>query len=175
MSRVSILAELRAIRLAMAHVLASLLLPPYSMRNYRALFYKAGGVDVKLGAQICGGVRITGQNVSIGKGTFIGADVLIEANTSATISIGANVAIGPRSIILTSSHEIGEKRKRAGFPTAHTVVIEDGAWLGAGVTVLPGVTIRKGAVVAAGTVVHKDIEESSLAAGQPLRKIRGLG
>lgn len=35
--------------------------------------------------------------------------------------------------------------------------IEANAWLGASVTVLPGVTVGRGAVVGAGTVVTKDV------------------
>lgn len=166
--------ELRAVRLALGHCAASLLIPPYSMRRYRALFYKAGGIDIAFGAEICGGVRITGHTVTIGKGAFLGTGVLIEANTSARIHIGANVAIGPKSVILSSTHEVGPYGKRAGPPKAECVTIEDGAWIGAGVTVLPGVTIGRGAVVAAGTVVHRDIDRSTIVAGAPQRTVRAL-
>jgi acetyltransferase-like isoleucine patch superfamily enzyme len=145
------------------------------MRRFRALCYKLGGVDVKLGAEICGGVRITGHTVSLGRRSFIGTGVLIEAHTSAKISIGEDVAIGPKTMILTSTHEIGTPKKRAGLPQARSVSVEDGAWIGAGVTILPGVTVGRGAVIAAGTVVHKDVEASVLVAGQPSRTIRALG
>lgn len=118
---------------------------------------------------------MTGHTVRLGKGSFIGADVLLEANTSAMISIGNNVAIGPKAVILTSTHALGNFSRRAGSPVAKSVTIENGVWVGAGVTILPGVTIGEGAVVAAGTVVHKDIANSALVAGQPLRVIRDLG
>lgn len=173
--RVALGPELRAIRLALAHCLASLLIPPYSMRRIRALFYRWGGVDVKLGAEICGGVRITGHTVTLARRSFVGTGVLIEANTSAKVSIGEDVAIGPKTMILTSTHEIGTPKKRAGLPRAKSVTIEDGAWIGAGVTILPGVTVGRGAVIAAGTVVHKDVEGSILVAGQSSRTIRSLG
>ncbi|EHM32411.1 Putative acetyltransferase [Enterococcus faecium E4453] len=54
------------------------------------------------------------------------------------------------------------------------IVIEDGSWIGANVTVIPGVTIHKGAIVAAGSVVVKDCEENALYAGVPAKKIRNL-
>jgi acetyltransferase-like isoleucine patch superfamily enzyme len=118
---------------------------------------------------------MTGHTVRVGRGSFIGTGVLLEANTSAMISIGDNVAIGPKSVILTSTHALGKSTKRAGLPVAKSVTIEDGVWIGAGVTILPGVTVGEGAVVAAGTVVHRDIFRSELAAGQPQRVVRTLG
>lgn len=42
-------------------------------------------------------------------------------------------------------------------------------WLGARVTVLPGVTIGDGSVVAAGAVVTNDVAPGSIVAGVPAR------
>lgn len=175
MSPISIFqAEAQALRLALSHCLAALVLPPYSMRRLRALCFRLGGADIAVGAEICGGVRMTGRTVRIGKGSFLGAGALIEANTSASVVIGSNVAIGPGVSILTSTHEIGDAAKRAGPSRAKSVTVESGAWIGAGATILPGVTIGRGAVVAAGTVVYCDVAPSMLVGGQPLRTIREL-
>ena len=45
-------------------------------------------------------------------------------------------------------------------------------WLGANVTVLPGVTIGVGSVIAAGAVVTKDVPANMIAAGVPAKVIR---
>lgn len=45
-------------------------------------------------------------------------------------------------------------------------------WLGANVTVLPGVTIGEGSVIAAGAVVTKDVPANMIAAGVPAKVIR---
>lgn len=45
-------------------------------------------------------------------------------------------------------------------------------WLGANVTVLPGVTIGEGSVIAAGAVVIKDVPANMIAAGVPAKVIR---
>ena len=42
-------------------------------------------------------------------------------------------------------------------------------WLGANVTVLPGVTIGEGSVIAAGAVVTKDVPANMIAAGVPAK------
>jgi putative colanic acid biosynthesis acetyltransferase WcaF len=57
------------------------------------------------------------------------------------------------------------------------IVIEDGAWVGARATVLPGVTIKSHSIVAACTVIAKDTEPYMIYSGNPAipvkeRKIR---
>jgi galactoside O-acetyltransferase len=54
------------------------------------------------------------------------------------------------------------------------IVVEDFVWIGANVTVLPGVTISTGSVVGAGSVVTKDIPPHTLALGVPARVVRPL-
>lgn len=52
------------------------------------------------------------------------------------------------------------------------VVIEDFVWLGANVTIMPGVTIGEGAVIGGGSVVVKDIPKYAVAVGNPCRVIK---
>jgi acetyltransferase-like isoleucine patch superfamily enzyme len=51
------------------------------------------------------------------------------------------------------------------------VTIEDYAWVGCRVVILPGVCIGKGAVVAAGAVVTKDVPPYAIVGGVPARTI----
>ena len=52
------------------------------------------------------------------------------------------------------------------------VVIEDGCWIGANVTILKGVTIGRGSVVAAGAVVTKSCEPYSIIGGIPAKLLK---
>lgn len=52
-----------------------------------------------------------------------------------------------------------------------SVEIDDRAWLGSNVIVLPGVHIGEGAVCCAGCVVTKDIEPYTVVAGIPAIKV----
>ena len=54
------------------------------------------------------------------------------------------------------------------------VTIEDDAWIGAGVVVMPGVRIGRGAVVGANSVVNADVAPLTVVAGQPARPLREL-
>ena len=54
------------------------------------------------------------------------------------------------------------------------IIIEDKAWLGSNVTVLPGVRIGEGAVVAAGAVVTKDVASNTVVAGVPAKFIKKI-
>jgi acetyltransferase-like isoleucine patch superfamily enzyme len=54
------------------------------------------------------------------------------------------------------------------------VKIGNGVWIGANVTILPGVTVGENAVIAAGAVVTKDVPANSIVGGNPARVIRML-
>ncbi|MEP1334551.1 MAG: DapH/DapD/GlmU-related protein [Lentilitoribacter sp.] len=51
------------------------------------------------------------------------------------------------------------------------IVIEDDVWLGARVTVLPGISIAQGAIIAAGSVVTKPVPAYEIWGGVPARKL----
>lgn len=50
-------------------------------------------------------------------------------------------------------------------------IVEDDVWIGYGAIILSGVTIKTGAIIAAGSVVTKDVEEYSVYAGVPAKKV----
>lgn len=173
-NQLNTIVEIASWRLALAQAASRLLMPPYSARRLRAVILRLGGARIHLGAEVCGGVVLTGANLYVGRGAFIGPSCMLEVNIRADIRIGDNVAIGPRTTILTSSHDIGPSGKRAGRPLAKSVNIGPGAWIGAGCTVLPGVSIGAGAIVGAGSLVNRDVEPNVLVAGVPARMIRAI-
>ncbi|MEZ4801894.1 MAG: DapH/DapD/GlmU-related protein [Gelidibacter sp.] len=109
-----------------------------------------------------------GNNSSIGDYTII--DVVDD------IYIGNDVAIGPNSTLYTHDHIYTDKNVPAwkGGLISKPIIIEDGAWVGSGVTILPGVTIGKRAVIAAGSVVTKNVESNSIYGGIPAKFIKTI-
>lgn len=51
------------------------------------------------------------------------------------------------------------------------VVIEEDVWVGANVTIMPGVTLGRGCIVAAGAIVTKSVPPYALVAGTPAKII----
>lgn len=80
------------------------------------------------------------------------------------IHLGDGVLIGPKTNLISSDHPLPAS-ERSEFITRAPITIEADAWLGAVVTVLPGVTIGRGAVVGAGAVVTKDVPPNTLVTG----------
>jgi maltose O-acetyltransferase len=113
-----------------------------------------------------------GFNISIGERTFINFDcVLLDCNN---ITIGDEVQLAPGVHIYTATHPIDARERRAGFEYALPVSIGDGAWLGGGTIVCPGVSIGENTVVGAGSVVTRDLPANVVAAGNPCRILRQL-
>lgn len=82
--------------------------------------------------------------------------------------------VGPSTVISTVDHPFSREGRRAHLATATPVVIGNDVWIGAHVTVLPGVTIGDNVVVAAGAVVTKDVPSNSIVGGVPARILRHL-
>lgn len=113
-----------------------------------------------------------GAHVAIGARCFINFDcVLLDCNR---ITIGDEVQFGPGVHIYTATHPVDAQLRRSGAEYALPVTIEDGAWLGGGVTVCPGVRIGENTVVGAGSVVTRDLPADVLAVGNPCRVLRRL-
>lgn len=106
----------------------------------------------------------------IGDDTRINTGTLVSATQS--ITIGSGCRIGNDVLIMDSDFHNVDVRDAE--PKAGNIVIGDGVWLAARVTVLKGVRIGDGAVIAAGAVVTKDVPAYTLAAGVPARVIRQL-
>lgn len=99
------------------------------------------------------------RGVRIGKGVWIGYDTVIETSKPHLVSIGNNVTISIRVLII------------AHFRDTTGVRIEDGAFIGPGVIILPNVTIGRGSVVTAGSVVGTSVPAESMVQGNPARVI----
>lgn len=145
---------------------------PFVPARARWLALRAVGMRVER-CSVASRVWFGSSRVSIGRGTYVGHHCLFD--TWAPIVIGERCAIAMQVSFVTSSHELGGPERRAGAMTTRPVTVGDGAWLGARVTVLPGVTIGEGAVVAAGAVVTEDCAPHTLYAGVPARAVRALG
>jgi acetyltransferase-like isoleucine patch superfamily enzyme len=94
-----------------------------------------------------------------------------------SVTIADTVAIARGVYISDHSHGFDDPdRAVRDQPLARVapVRIEQGAWLGQNVVVLPGVTIGAGAVIGANSVVKDDVPARTVAVGAPARVVRNL-
>ena len=110
--------------------------------------------------------------MKIGDGTWIGQQCFF--HSAGNLTIGKQVGIGPGVKIITSVHvEEGISKPIIQSRIKYAaVMIEDGADIGMGATILPGVRIGKGAQIGAGAVVSRDVRPYAVVAGVPARLLR---
>ena len=115
------------------------------------------GADCSIGALAhVGSEAILGNRVRVQGGAYVASICVLRDD----------VFVGPNATLLNDRHP--PSRDRAKWLP---VVVEAGAVIGGGATVLPGVTIGEQAVVAAGAVATKDIPDNEVWGGVPARFI----
>lgn len=141
-------------------------------------FYSPGLTEVQADVEIGPGSRV-GAMTLIHSGARIGTGVTIGSHCNiCACSIGNNVSIQTachitRGVVIEDDVFVGpgvmtlNDNLRGGplsFPH-----IENGAKIGGGSTILPGVRIGAGAVVGAGSTVKKDVPVGATVIGNPAR------
>ena len=112
-----------------------------------------------------------GKNIHFGQNVFLNSGCRLQDQGG--IWIGDNALIGHNAVLATLNHN-PDPQKRGNLIPSRFVIGKD-VWLGANVTVLPGVTIGDGAIIAAGAVVTKDVPARTVAGGVPAKVIKTIG
>ncbi len=111
--------------------------------------------------------------ISIGDSTWIGQYNNLRAGGGA-IQIGRGCLISQFCTLVATNHGTNADQPIASQPPQNdrmNVILENDVWLGAGVTILPGVVVREGAVIGAGSVVTKEVPPGEIHAGIPAKRI----
>ncbi|OHW61973.1 galactoside O-acetyltransferase [Andreesenia angusta] len=140
---------------------------------YRKMNKVGKNVEIRPFVTIVGTDNVEiGDNVTLRPFTSIYA----ENNENKRVLIEKDVLIGPNVYMTTSNHEYRNPNKKI-CEQGHrfdNIVVKEGAWIGYGCIILPGVTIGKHSVIGAGSVVTKSIEDYSVAVGCPARVIKSI-
>ena len=110
---------------------------------------------------LAAGVRIY-ERTSIKKSEIAGPT---DVNANCYVEnarLGSRVQVGPNTTIAGVTHDLSDQGMEFRNDRFEEIVIEDGAFVGAGATVLPGVEIGENAVVGAGTTVAQDVDPGTV-------------
>lgn len=151
-------------------VASSLFTPPF----LRKMIYKSMGYKIGKGSMIyhqcfCGAGK---GRLKLGGHSYINYRSFLDLGDD--IIIGNHVSVAFGCTFINSSHELGDENQRAGKGIAKKIVVEDGCWIGARTTIMPGVTIKKGCVIGSDSLVLTDTEPNGLYVGHPAKRIKDL-
>lgn len=108
------------------------------------------------------------SGIHIGKNVFINGGSLLMARGGITIEDDVQIAANVQ--LISNNHDPYERQILLCKP----VLIRQGAWIGAGATILPGVCVGKYAIVGAGSVVTEDVPDYAVAVGNPAKVVKTL-
>lgn len=134
-------------------------------------------------ASVIRGARI-GKDCNIASGACIDGSVIGDRTVIAhNLAMGPGFKVGNDCFIapnVTFCNDAWPRADKTGFNAdaytegRYAVIMEDGASVGAGAVILPGVIIGAGAMVAANATVTRDVPENTLWIGDgALREIQG--
>lgn len=113
------------------------------------------------------------HNVHFGKGIYCNFNLTLQDD--ATIMVGDDCMFGPNVVVATAGHPVLPILRSHHYVYNIPVTIGQNVWIGASVTILPGVTIGDNTVIGAGSVVTRDIPANCVAFGSPCRVVRPIG
>lgn len=127
-------------------------------------------------AVVLAGARI-GRDCNICAHTFIENNVEVGNNVTIKcgvqlwdgVRVGKDVFIGPNVTFCNDLYPhsgVRDSRRKL-----LNTIIEDGASIGAGAVILPGITIGRNAMIGAGAVVTKDVRPCATVVGNPAKEI----
>lgn len=111
-----------------------------------------------------------GKNITIGKNVFINSGCRFQDQGG--IVIGDGTLIGHNVVLTTLNHDFSPEKRITMHPAP--IIIGKKVWIGANVTIVPGVKIGDNTIIAAGAVVTKDIPANVVAGGVPAKIIKSL-
>lgn len=118
------------------------------------------------------------RGVKIGKNVLIGLDVMIDDDAPERVKIEDNVFLTAGCMLLTHQRDLslyGTDKWVGDMPfKTGKILIKDGAHIGIGSIIMPGITIGRGAIIGAGSVVTRDIPDYCIAVGVPAKVIKEL-
>lgn len=127
------------------------------------LFCGNAASDLRIGPRL---TVVCANRVHIEQDVWIMDGCLMMAAGGITIKKGVRMSANVQ--LLTNNHDLYHRDILLCKP----ITLEQGCWIGAGATVLPGVTVGENAIVGAASVVTKDVPPNAIVVGNPAKVVR---
>lgn len=115
--------------------------------------------------------------VEIGKDSHVGLGVTITPvdglYNETLLQLGDRVRAGPNVSFMCSASPSKTKLSTL-YGTVESIIVKDDVWIGADVTIVPGVTIGECSVIAAGATVTEDVPSYTMVGGVPAKEIKRI-
>jgi acetyltransferase-like isoleucine patch superfamily enzyme len=139
----------------------------------RPALLRSMGLKIGEKTSISGGSWFGGGRIEIRKRCRIAKNCYFDA--TGKITLEDNVVLSHGVTIITAQHPLGDSMRRCPpVVEGHDVTIGEGTFVGANVSVLPGVKIGKGCVIGVGAVVTKSMPDDVIVVGVPAKILRKL-
>lgn len=143
----------------------------HDVADVRRLFSRLTGIDVDDSFCVLPPFYTDfGKNIRVGKNVFI--NHCCEFMDRGGITLEDDVLIGPKVNLVTINHPLNPSQRRATY--CAPIVIRKNAWIGAAVSIMPGVTIGENSIVAANAVVTKDVPPNTIVGGIPAKVLKTI-
>lgn len=116
------------------------------LREFVTVHDSAVGDDSRLYERVSVKKSALGESVDVNAGAYV-----------ENARLGDRVQVGPNAVVAGVSHELTDRGMAHREDVFERVVVEAGAFVGAGAVVLPGVRVGEDAVVAANATVAEDV------------------
>lgn len=134
----------------------------------KVFFLKIFGAKIGLGVVLKPSINIKYPwNFEVGDYSWIGEGAWMDSLEK--IKIGKHCCISQGVYFCTGNHDWSDPSFGL---IVKPIIVEDGAWVGARATVLPGVTVASHSIVTAGTVMSKNTEPYMIYSGNPPSPIK---
>ena len=143
----------------------------FALKN---MMWRICGLKIGRGTRICSSVVFHTNNLVIGDGVWIGPGCRFIVASETTCTIGDRVDIAMECLFVSSSHYLGDFRRRAGAAQKLNIEVQDGVWIGARSIVMGGSKLGEGVVVAASSFCNAEVLANHMVGGAPARTIKVL-